>query len=113
MNQRIVLFCDNQAVVSMINNNTSSCKNCLVLIRMLVLHSMKLNTRVFARYVSSRANKNADLLSRLKVQEFKRRNQGCDVNMTAIPQDLVAGIKAVASLSSTLMTYVAIFRETN
>ena len=32
-NRRIILFCDNQAVVNMINNNSSSCKNCMVLIR--------------------------------------------------------------------------------
>ena len=55
-NERITLFCDNQAVVSMINNNTSSCRNCLFLIRKLVLHSMVLNTRVFASYISSKAN---------------------------------------------------------
>ena len=32
-NKRIMLHCDNQAVVSMVNNNTSSCKQCLALIR--------------------------------------------------------------------------------
>ena len=53
-NKRVVLFCDNQAVVAMINNNTSSCKQCFILIRMLVLLSMELNARVLARYISSK-----------------------------------------------------------
>ena len=87
-NQRIVLFCDNQAVVSMINNNTSSCPNCLALIRILVLHSMIVNTRVFATYISSRANKSADLLSRLRIQKFKSLNPNVDENMTPIPTEL-------------------------
>ena len=31
-NKRIVIFCDNISVVHMVNNSTSNCKNCLVLI---------------------------------------------------------------------------------
>lgn len=34
-NQRVRLFCDNQSVVGMINNSTSSCKRCMVLIRII------------------------------------------------------------------------------
>ena len=70
-NSRVVLFCDNQSVVSMINNSTSSCKNCLALIRILILHSLTVNVRVFAQHLTSKANKNADLLSRLKIAEFR------------------------------------------
>ena len=84
-NKRITLFCDNQAVVAMINKNTSSCRNCLCLIRMIVLHSLQLNVRVFAKYISSKANKSADLLSRLKIDEFRRLNPNCDEVMTPIP----------------------------
>ena len=68
-NKRIMLHCDNQAVVSMVNNNTLSCKQCLALIRVLVMHSMTLNSRVFAKYLSSKSNKDADLLSRLIKKE--------------------------------------------
>ena len=39
-NKRIVIFCDNQAVISMVNNMTSSCKNCMILIRLLVLDGL-------------------------------------------------------------------------
>ena len=67
-NQRIILFCNNQSMVSMINSTTSSCKNCLVLIQLLVFHSLKHNVRVFACYITSKANKPADFLSRLKIK---------------------------------------------
>ena len=69
-NKRIVLFCDNQSVVAMINNTTSSCRNCMVLIRKLVLHSMIHNVRVFACYITSKNNIFADLLSRNKFSGF-------------------------------------------
>ena len=85
---RIVLFCDNQSVVSMINNSTSSCRNCLHLIRRLVLHSMKCNVRVFAKYISSKANKSADLLSRMRVEEFKKLNPNSDCYLTEIPIEI-------------------------
>ena len=69
-NSRITVFCDNMSVVHMVNKNTSHCPKCLILIRMLVLHSMKLNVRVFARHVDTKANRAADLLSRLKIVKF-------------------------------------------
>ena len=49
-NRRIIIFCDNQGVVSMVNHHTSSCKYCMRLIRILVLKCLTENTRVFAKY---------------------------------------------------------------
>ena len=42
-NQRIVLFCDNISVVYMINSQTSRCRNCMVLIRLITLQAMVSN----------------------------------------------------------------------
>ena len=84
-NRRIILHCDNQSVVAKINNMTSSCKNCLQLIRLLVLHSMKCNIRVFTKYISSRANRNSDLLSRLKIKTFLDQKMTWDKYPTGIP----------------------------
>ena len=69
-NQRIILFCDNKGVCSMINNSSSSCKRCMVLIRLVVLYSLNHNVRVFAKYVKSKDNFFADMLSRLKTKRF-------------------------------------------
>ena len=46
-NKRIIVFCDNEAVVTMVNNITSGCKYCMTLIRKLMLLSMKANLRIF------------------------------------------------------------------
>ena len=37
---RIIVFCDNQSVVHMVNGMTSSCKNCMLLIRLLILNGL-------------------------------------------------------------------------
>ena len=50
--RRIILFCDNESVVNMINHTSSSCKNCMVLIRIIVLEAMICNTQVFVIHMT-------------------------------------------------------------
>ena len=69
-NKRVVIFCDNQAVVAMVNQTTSGCKHCMTLIRRLVLRSLEFNFRVFATYVRLEDNEIADSLSRLDFTRF-------------------------------------------
>ena len=69
-NRRIIMFCNNQAVVNMVNNTSSSCKNCMVLIRKLTLRSLNFNFRIFCHWVHGSENIRADFLSRQKIQEF-------------------------------------------
>ena len=57
----------------MVNNMTSKCKNCVVLIRLLVLDNLRHNQRVSVKYVTSKNNFLADYLSRLKIGLFKRQ----------------------------------------
>ena len=63
-NTRVVIFCNNQAVVSMVNNTMSSCHNCMVLLRILVLNNLVHNRRIFVKYVRTTENILADSLSR-------------------------------------------------
>ena len=70
-NKRVCLFCDNISVVYMLNKNTSKCKRCMVLIRLIVLHCMVHNVRVFAKHVTTSANDLADHLSRMRIQQFR------------------------------------------
>ena len=77
-NCRIVVFCDNQAVVAMVNSLTSSCPNCLQLLCILVLNGLVHNRRVFARYVNTKSNHLADSLSQLDFTRF--RKMGPDMN---------------------------------
>ena len=89
-NRRIILFCDNQSVNAMVNHTTSKCKNCMVLIRLIVLHSLIHNVRIYCRYVESRKNVEADLLSRLRIQKFKEvtANQNMEDEPTPVPDSI-------------------------
>ena len=71
-NTRIVIFCDNSAVMGMVNNLTSSCKNCMYLIRLLTLNNLVFSRRIFVKHITSENNYLSDALSRLKFQRFQR-----------------------------------------
>ena len=70
-NQRILIRYDNQAAVQMmINNMTSSCHNCMYLIRILTLNNMLHRRQIKAVYISTKDNYLSDLLSRMKTNAF-------------------------------------------
>ena len=72
-NLRLILFCDNMAVVNMIYNGmVSSCENCMFLLRLLTLNNLVHNRRTFARYVKSEENYLSDSLSHLQFKCFWR-----------------------------------------
>ena len=81
---KIALFCDNMSVVNMINNTSSSCKNCMVLIRIIVLQGLLFNVRITAKHVPGVQNKLADFLSRNKMKQFWDEAKGkfCDTPCT-------------------------------
>ena len=88
-NKKIVLFCDNEAVVHMVNNNSSTCKHCMQLIRIIVLECMVQNVRVLARHVGTKDNGKADALSRLDFNRFRRLGgHSMNKESTKIPENI-------------------------
>ena len=91
-NRRIILFCNNQSVVEMINATSSRYKNCMVLIRKFVLHTLTENVRIYAKHVRGVDNFYSDSLSRLKIQHFwdlaSRNNKKFEETPTEIPAEL-------------------------
>ena len=69
-NARVILFCKNEAVVQMVNNLTSSCKNCMYLLRILALNNMVHNQKITVRHVKPADNFLSDALSRLQFKRF-------------------------------------------
>ena len=84
-NKRIYLFCNNESAVHMINNSTSKCKNCMVLLRFITLENMIQNIRVFAKHVSSQNNGPSDALSCLQLDRFFKCVPDAELNRTPIP----------------------------
>ena len=85
-NRTINLFCDNTSVKDMVNDTTSSCKNCMVLLRIVVMHGLLHNVRIRVKYVPTDKNKKADALSRSQWSKFKRLSEGMKTLPTAVPE---------------------------
>ena len=91
-NKRVIIFCDNMSVVNMINNTSSSCRNCMVLIRILVLKGLTENVRVFAHHLSSKQNCFSDALSRLKLDTFWKLAKIHNKQFNQIPDSMPSDI---------------------
>ena len=82
-NSRILVHCDNESVVSMINSSSSSCGKCMVLIRKLTFKCLQCNLCIFAQHIMGQ-NTLPDLLSQLTIDKFKDvvKNQNFNVYPT-------------------------------
>ena len=88
-NRRIILFCDNISVVGMVNKMPTPCKNCMALLRILILKGMIQNVRIFACHLPGKFNKSSDWLFRRQIKRFKVNSQGqFKEESTEIPQQL-------------------------
>ena len=87
-NRKICLFCDNMAVVHMINNMSSKCEHCMVLIRLIVLEGLVWNVKIRAKFVGTKSNGKADALSRLDLKRFRRLDSAMNVLPLPIHDDL-------------------------
>ena len=86
-NKRICIFCDNMSVVQMINKSTSSCKNCMVLLRRIVLMAISHNVKITVKHVPGKLNNFSDSLSMLQYSNFRKeaRKQGRKFNNKPCP----------------------------
>ena len=94
-NGNYTIYCDNEAVMNMVNLTTSGCKNCMILIRMLVLNNLRFNRRLEVEHVKSRDNVLADSLSRMDLPRFWRN---APASMNAKPDQLPAELWPVSNI---------------
>ena len=89
-NLHFAIYCDNQAVQSMVNSTTAGGKNCMALIRLLVLKSIQYNFRIKVFYVKSKDNDLADALSRLDFDKFEplRHKAGIHKFPCKLPEEI-------------------------
>ena len=95
-NKHISIYCDNETVVTIINNSTSACKNCMVLVRIIVLHCLIHNVKLTAKFVRSKDNGIADSLSRFQMDHFHALTK--NRNMNELPTAIPALMKNVHKL---------------
>ena len=84
-NQCIEFHTDNQALVAIINAQSSPQPTIMFLVRDLVLQCLYHNIQFRAVHVPGKENILADLLSRLQVRDFKQRALHADACPTEVP----------------------------
>ena len=85
----MIIFCDNQAVVHMVNNTSSGCCNCMYLLRLIVLNNLTYNRRITVRYIKSSDNILSDSLYRLRFDIFwKHAPVGTETKPYPVPNEL-------------------------
>ena len=87
-NARIKLHCDNDSVCKMINKSTSSCKNCMVLLRIIVLESLIHNVKITAEWIATGDNGKADALSRMEFNRFWDLDHNMNPMSTPPPESI-------------------------
>lgn len=85
----IVFFSDNQAVVEIINRQTSKDRSVMALLRHFVLCTLKYNILFRAKHIAGRVNRESDALSRLQVEKFRSLAPYADEQPTPVPAGLL------------------------
>lgn len=84
-----VTFCtDNEALVAIINKQTSKLPCIMFLVRKLVLITLRCNIIFKAKHIRGKHNILADALSRFQIQQFKQLAPYCDPNPTELAHHL-------------------------
>ena len=86
---QLLVLCDNESVVYVINKMTSSEVGLMSLIRKLTVSLMQLNTVIRAKHVPGKSNVLADMLSRFQDTPQILGKYGLDSVPSVIPQDLL------------------------
>ena len=86
---QLLVLCDNELVVYVINKMTSSEVGLMSLIRKLTVSLMQLNIVIRAKHVPGKSNVSADMLSRFQDTPQILGKYGLDSVPSVIPQDLL------------------------
>ena len=85
--KRIIFYCDNQAVVSIINSKRSKSTRIMDLVRALTLKTMKYNFYFKAIHVPGHSNDIADSISRFQQTRFRRLAPHADQQPQPLPEE--------------------------
>ena len=86
--QRVLFWCDNQAVVRMVNRQASRSERVMRLVRKYVLTCLEANILFCARYVPGVNNKVADALSCFQEERFRTLAPSASSTSEEFPEEL-------------------------
>ncbi len=87
-NKRVLFRCDNQAVVHILNTQTSKDCTIMILVRELTLRCLHLNLSVKAEHIPGASNGITDSLSRLQMDRFRRLAPDAQPHSDPVPSYL-------------------------
>ena len=87
--RRLLILCDNQSVVCIINSQSSRDSSLMSLVRMMTVTIMQFNIVIRAKHVPGKHNVVADMLSRFQDSPQIIRKFGLDTVPSVIPLDLL------------------------
>ena len=87
-NKKICFFTDNEALVAVINKQSSRERHAMTLLRKLVLYCLKSNIYFIAKHVPGSNNVLADKLSRLQLAEFRQLAPWAEETPVMIPVEV-------------------------
>ena len=90
--RRVLLFCDNDAVVSIINSGTSKDQAVMFLLRRMFLVAAQSSFTFRASHLPGKVNLLADALSRFRFQTFRQLHPDADPQPTEVSADLVRSL---------------------
>ena len=87
-NRCVVSYCDNNAVVHMINKQSSDNVSCMSLLRFFVIHCMQNNILVKAQHIPGKENVVSDMISRQQVDQARFHQPSLEPFPRKIPEIL-------------------------
>lgn len=88
-NSSIVFYSDNEAVVAILNKQTSTENNVMALLRLLVLKALQLNIAFRSYHIKGFHNSSADTLSRLQLTTFHKLVPTAEKEPSPIPNQIL------------------------
>ena len=87
-NKKIEFWCDNQAVVCILNTSTSKSERVMCLVRNLTMQCLKLNILLRAKHLPEIDNRACDALSRFQMAKFGNLVPDADWEPESTPECL-------------------------
>ena len=87
-NKKILFKCDNQAVVHILNSQTSKAEYVMVLVRIITLKCLQLNVVLKAEHLSTSRNAVTDSFSRLQMNRFRQLAPEAEPEPEPVPDHL-------------------------
>lgn len=87
-NKKVLFPIDNEAVVYILNTNTSKCPMVMKLVRRLVLLALKINICIKAKHIEGKCNSIADAISRCQWEKFRTLAPGASRLPVHLPHQI-------------------------